>query len=72
MLLKNTKHKKYIDVLLNKYFVKHKMKRIQSKLHRVGTYDLYKIYLFCFDDKRYILQDGIKSLAYFHKNIKRQ
>ena len=48
------------------------MKRVQSKLHRIGTYDFYKIYLFCFDDKRYILQDRIKSLAYFHKNIRRQ
>ena len=43
------------------------MKRIQSKLHRI---DVCKISLFCFDDKRYILDDGINSLAYFHKDIK--
>ena len=46
------------------------MKRIQSKLHRIGTYDVYKISLSCFDDKRYILNGGINSLAYFHKNVK--
>ena len=45
------------------------MKRIQSKLHKIGTY-VCKIYLPCFDDKRYILDDGINSLAYFHRDIK--
>ena len=45
-----------------------KMKRIQSKLYKVGTYDVFKISLFCFDDKRYILDDGINNLAYFHKD----
>ena len=45
----------------------HKMKRIQSKLHRTGTYDVCKISLSCFDDKRYILDGGINSLAYFTK-----
>ena len=44
------------------------MKRIQSTLCKIGTYDVPKIYLPCFNDKRYILDDGIKSLAYFHKD----
>ena len=30
------------------------MKRIQSKLHRIGTCDVCKISLSCFDDKRYV------------------
>ena len=46
------------------------MKRIQSKLHKIGTYNVCKIYLPCFDEKRYILDDGINSLAYFHRDIK--
>ena len=46
------------------------MKRIQSKLHRIGTYDVCKISLSCFDYKRYIMEDGINSLVYFHKNKK--
>ena len=48
------------------------MKRIQSKLHRIGTYDACKVSLSCFDDKRNILGDGINSLAYFHKYIRSQ
>ena len=46
-----------------KKIMRHKMKRIQSKLHRTGTYEVCKISLSCFDDKRYILGDGINSLA---------
>ena len=49
--------------------VRHLTKRIQIKLHRIGTYDVFKVSLFCFDDKRYILDDGVNSLAYFHKDI---
>ena len=46
-----------------KKIMRHKMKRIQSKLHRTGTYEVCKISLSCFDYKRYILGDGIDSLA---------
>ena len=46
------------------------MKRIQSKLHKIGIYGVNKISLSCFDDKRYILNDGIITLAYFHKYLK--
>ena len=46
------------------------MKIIQSKLHRIGTYDVCKISLYCFDDKRYILDNGINILVYFHKDIR--
>ena len=44
------------------------MRRIQSKKHKLGTYEIDKIYLSCFDDKRYVLVDEIRTLAYFHKN----
>ena len=48
------------------------MKRIQSKKHKVGTYKINKISLSCFDDKRFILNDGIHTLAYFHKRLKKK
>ena len=50
--------------------MRHNMKRIQSKLHENHTYDVYKISLSCFDDKRYVLNDRVNTLAYFHKDIK--
>ena len=56
------------DVLFNEKIIRHKMKRIQSKKHKLGTYEINKISLSCFDDKRYVLDDGIRTLAYFHKD----
>ena len=48
--------------------IRHKMKRIQAKKHKIGTYEINKISLSCFDDKRHVLDDGIHTLAYFHKD----
>ena len=63
------KHGEYADVLFNKKVKRHKMKRIQSKLHEIGIYDVNKIRLSCFDDKRFVLGDEINTAAYFHKDI---
>ena len=67
---KKIRHKEFVSVLFNKKVMRHNMKRIQSKLHIIGTYDVCKISLSCFDDKRYVLDDGVNTLAYFHKDIK--
>ena len=63
-----TEFDKFKDVLFNKKIIRHKMKIIQSKKHKLGTYEIDKISLSCFDDKRYVLDDGIYTLSYFHKN----
>ena len=39
--------------------IRNKMKRIQSKLHRIGTYNVCNVSLSFFDNKKYILDDGI-------------
>ena len=44
------------------------MKRIQAKKHKKGTYRINKISLSCFDDKRQVLDDGVHTLSYFHKD----
>ena len=67
---KKRRHKEFVNVLFNKKVIRHNMKRIQSKLHKIGTYDVCKIPLSCFDDKRYVLNDCINISAYFLKDIK--
>ena len=69
-VVKKIKHKEYINDLLNKKMIRHKMKKVQSKLYRIGTYSVCKVSLSCFDDKRYMLGHDINSLAYFHKDIR--
>ena len=63
-----TEFNEFKYVLLNKKVIRHKMKRIQAKKHKIGTYEIDKISLSCFDDKRYVLDDGVNTLAYFHKD----
>ena len=58
---------KFKDVLFNEKIIRHEMNRIQSKKHKLGTYEIDRICLSCFDDKRYVLDDGVRTLAYFHK-----
>ena len=42
------------------------MRRIQSKSHKIGTCGVNN------DNKRYILDDGVHTLADFHKDFKKQ
>ena len=48
------------------------MKRIRGKKYKIGTYEINKISLSCFDDKRFVLDDVILTLAYFHKDLRKQ
>ena len=57
---------------LIKKIIRHKMKRIQAKKHKIGTYEIDKISLSFFDDKRYVLDDGVNTLAYFHKDCNKK
>ena len=63
-----TELNEFKDVLFNKKIIKHKMKRIQAKKHKTGTYKIDEISLSCFDDKRQVLDDGVHTLAYFRKD----
>ena len=56
-------HNEYKDVLLNKKCLRHSVNRIQSKDHKIGTYEINKISLSCFDDKIYIQNNGCDGLA---------
>ena len=64
-----TEFHEFRDTLFNEKVVRHKMKRIQSKKHKLETYETNKISLFVFDDKRFVSNDGIHTFAYFHKDI---
>ena len=66
-----TEFNEFKDVLFNKKVIRHKMKRIQAKKHKIETYEIDKISLSCFDDKRYVLDDDVNTLAYFHKDCKK-
>ena len=59
----------FYDTLFKKKLLRNTMRKIGSKNHNLGTYKTNKRSLSCFDDKRYILKNGINTLAYGHKDI---
>ena len=63
------KYEKFIDTHSNKKVIRHNMNGIKSINHILVTYESNKISLTAFDDKRYILEDGINTLPYGHKDI---
>ena len=55
-------HKEYRDVLQNEKTIRHQMSRIRSKKHKLVTYTSNKESISCFDDKHYIVFDGINTI----------
>ena len=70
VIKKTLTHDNYKEVLFNNEQMQHTMKTIRSKNHQLGSFELNKISLSCFDDKRYIHGNGITSYAYGHYKIK--
>ena len=62
-------HSDYRDVIFDNKKMHHQMKSIRSELHQISSYQLNKVSLSPFDDKRSILSDGITSYAYGHEKI---
>ena len=50
-----TEFNEFKENLFNKKIIRHKMRRIQGKIHKMGTYEINKISLSTFDDKRFVL-----------------
>ena len=69
IITKNIKHEDYKEVLFNNKQMHHTMKTIRSNNHQLGSFELNKISLSCFDDKRFIHENGITSYAYGHYKI---
>ena len=59
----------YYDTLFNRKILRHEMTGIKSTKHKLYTYKSNKSSTSCFDDKCYILSDGINTLPYGQKDI---
>ena len=63
------RHEDYKTTLINDEQMRHKMKTIRSQRHQIGSYEINKVLLSCFDDKWYIHRNGKSSYAYGHYKI---
>ena len=63
------KHAQYKHILETGEKMNSNMKMIRSFDHTIYTVNVTKVSLSAYDDKRYILDDGVSSFAYFHYMI---
>ena len=66
-----TEFSEFKDTLYKMKIMRHKMRRIQAKKHKMGTYEIDKKSLSCFDDKRSVSNNRIDTLAYFHTDLRK-
>ena len=69
VIKKNVQQQDYKSVLLTAKQMSHKMKNIHSVKHELGSHEPNKTLLSCYDDKRYLLEGGVSSLAYGNYSI---
>ena len=69
VIQKNIKHEDYKQTLFGNKQMYHTIKTIRSKNHQLASYELNKVSLSCFDEKRSLLDNGLKSYAYGHHKM---
>jgi len=68
---KKVRHEQYVEVLRNvRRKTTCKFRAFRSTNHVVNTVQIAKLCLCAFDDKRYILDDGVHTLAYRHYSLR--
>ena len=60
-----TDFNEFKENLFNKKILRHKMRRIQAKKHKIWSYEIEKISLSYFDDKRSVSKNGIHTRGTF-------
>jgi len=59
----------FLHTLRNKTCTTARFLNFRSRNHTIQTEEVNKICLSAYDDKRYLMIDGVSSLAYVHKDI---
>ena len=65
---KNITFENYKETLFGTLTREHRMESIRSEKHQIKSVSITKNSLSCFDNKRYILDDGINTLPYGYKH----
>ena len=66
-----TEFNEFKDTLFKKKIIRHKMRRIQGKKHKMRIYEINIISLSISDHKRFVSNNGVCTLAYLHKDLKK-
>jgi len=69
---KHVLREQFLDVLKSYKSTNSRFRTLRSVNHVIQTVEIKKRCLNAFDDKRYILDDGVSTLANGRKNIRRE
>jgi hypothetical protein len=67
---KHVKHEMYLETLKSKKCTRANFVNFRSLSHNVQTVNFSRICLSAYDDKRYVLSDGISTYAYGHYKLR--
>ena len=67
---KTLHHDLFKSCLFDNQSERKSMTQLRSTNHQIVVNRMKKIALSCFDDKRYLLEDGLRSLAYGHYSLR--
>ncbi|CAC5376476.1 unnamed protein product [Mytilus coruscus] len=66
---KETRHSQHVDCLLEQENILRNQFLIRSHLHQLQIQNVNKVALCSFDDKRYVMDNGLDTLAFGHFRI---
>ena len=66
---KHLRHDMYLRTLRSRTIEHAKYRLFRSRAHKLETVQCCKIALCAYDDKRYVLDDGVSTLAYGHVKL---
>ena len=66
---KHLRHDMYLRTLQSRTIVQAKYRLFRSRAHKIETVNYCKVALCAYDDKRYVQEDGISTLAYGHVKL---
>ena len=68
---KTLHHDLFKSCLFDKQPVRKSMTQLKSENHQIVVNRVNKIAVSSYDDKRYLLEDGVRSLAYEHYSLRK-
>ena len=67
---KHLRHDMYLHTLREKTIQHAKYRMFRSRAHRIQTVEICKVALSAYDDKRFVMDDGMRTLAYGHVSLR--
>jgi hypothetical protein len=69
---KHVRHEMYLNTLITRKSTRAEFVAFRSRAHAVKTMNIARVCLSAYDDKRFVLNDQVTTLAYGHYKLRAQ